>query len=61
MNLDNLKNEVKKEEGYKLEVYIDTEGYPTGGYGHKIIDGEEIPTTKDICRAPAGALQISMW
>jgi len=47
MNLEDLKNEIKKEEGYRLEVYIDTEGFPTGGYGHKIIDGEEIPTTKE--------------
>jgi hypothetical protein len=31
MNLEDLKEEIKKEEGYKLEVYIDTEGYPTGG------------------------------
>ena len=24
MNLEHLKEEIKKEEGYKLEVYIDT-------------------------------------
>lgn len=47
MNLEHLKEEIKKEEGYRLEVYTDTEGYPTGGYGHKIIDGEVIPTTKE--------------
>jgi|TARA_Y100000114_G_scaffold25245_1_gene20936 lysozyme len=69
MNLDNLKNEIKKEEGYRLEVYTDTEGYPTGGYGHKIIDGEEIPTTKegweelfekDFARAYEGGMNICM-
>jgi lysozyme len=67
MNLEDLKNEIKKEEGYRLEVYIDTEGFPTGGYGHKIIDGEKIPTTKegweelfekDFSRACEGAVNI---
>jgi lysozyme len=67
MNLEDLKNEIKKEEGYRLEVYIDTEGFPTGGYGHKIIDGEKIPTTKegweelfekDFSRACEGAMNI---
>jgi len=47
MLLDHLKEEIKKEEGYRLEIYLDTEGFPTGGYGHKIIEGEEIPTTKE--------------
>ena len=47
MLLNHLKEEIKKEEGYRLEVYPDTEGFPTGGYGHKIIEGEEIPTTKE--------------
>ena len=67
MNLEDLKNEIKKEEGYRLEVYIDTEGFPTGGYGHKIIDGEKIPTTKegweelfekDFARACEGGMNI---
>ena len=67
MNLEDLKNEIKKEEGYRLEVYIDTEGFPTGGYGNKIIDGEKIPTTKegweelfekDFSRACEGAMNI---
>ena len=47
MTLEELKEEIKQEEGFRLEPYIDTEGYPTGGYGHKIIDGEKIPTTKE--------------
>ncbi|MDA1210218.1 MAG: glycoside hydrolase family protein [Bacteroidetes bacterium] len=67
INLENLKEEIKKEEGYRLEVYTDTEGFPTGGYGHKIIDGEEIPTTKegweelfekDFARACEGGMNI---
>ena len=67
INLENLQEEIKKEEGYRLEVYTDTEGFPTGGYGHKIIDGEEIPTTKegweelfekDFARACEGGMNI---
>ena len=67
INLEDLKEEIKKEEGYRLEVYTDTEGFPTGGYGHKIIDGEEIPTTKegweelfekDFARACEGGMNI---
>lgn len=67
MNLEHLKEEIKLEEGFRLEPYIDTEGYPTGGYGHKIIDGEEIPTTKqgweelfekDFARACEGGMNI---
>ena len=40
------KTHIKSEEGYKLEAYKCTEGYLTGGYGHRIMDGEAIPSTK---------------
>ena len=41
------KTHIKTEEGYKLEPYKCTEGYLTGGYGHRIMEGEKVPTTKD--------------
>jgi len=44
---DALREQIKEHEGYRLDVYKDTLGFDTGGYGHKIILGEEIPTTKE--------------
>lgn len=38
-----LKERIKEHEGYCETVYKDTLGFPTGGYGHKIIPGEPIP------------------
>tara|TARA_B100001094_G_scaffold318445_1_gene362026 strand:+ start:3121 stop:3561 length:441 start_codon:yes stop_codon:yes gene_type:complete len=43
----NLKEQIKQHEGYRLDVYKDTLGFDTGGYGHKILPNEEIPTTKE--------------
>ena len=34
--LQSLKDQLKTDEGYKDEIYIDTEGYPTFGIGHLI-------------------------
>ena len=42
-----LMDRVKEHEGYRLDPYLCTEGFLTGGYGHKILDGEDIPTTKE--------------
>lgn len=44
---DALKHRIKEHEGYRLDPYKDTLGYLTGGYGHKIEKGEDIPTTKE--------------
>ena len=44
---DALREQIKEHEGYRLDVYKDTLGFDTGGYGHKIIPGEDIPTTKE--------------
>jgi lysozyme len=41
-----LKERIKKHEGYCKTVYKDTLGFETGGYGHKIIPGESIPTDR---------------
>tara|TARA_R100001443_G_scaffold48680_1_gene61088 strand:- start:12 stop:455 length:444 start_codon:yes stop_codon:yes gene_type:complete len=45
--MNDIKERIKGHEGYRLEPYLCTEGHKTGGYGHKILDGEEIPTTQD--------------
>ena len=42
-----LKERIKEHEGYCETVYKDTLGFETGGYGHKIIPGEDIPTDRD--------------
>ena len=47
MSFDNVKERIKKHEGYRLEPYYCTEGHLTGGYGHKILDGEEVPTDEE--------------
>jgi len=46
------KQSIKKHEGYSLEPYNltyngVTESWQTGGWGHKILPGEEIPTTEE--------------
>ena len=46
MSYKNIKKSIKLHEGYRLEPYYCTENFLTGGYGHKIIDGEDIPTDK---------------
>jgi lysozyme len=48
MNIKNFtKDSIKSHEGYRLDPYECTEGFLTGGYGHKILEGEEVPTTKE--------------
>tara|TARA_R100000081_G_C4732433_1_gene124139 strand:+ start:92 stop:517 length:426 start_codon:yes stop_codon:yes gene_type:complete len=47
MSFEELKNRIKKHEGYRVDVYKCSEGFDTGGYGHKIIPGEDIPTTEE--------------
>lgn len=36
MNIERLKKQLKIDEGYKCEVYLDSEGLPTCGIGHLI-------------------------
>ena len=63
------KTHVKTEEGYKLEAYKCTEGYLKCGYGHRIMEGEAIPSTKrgwidifekDFSKAENGAQELLM-
>jgi lysozyme len=35
---------LKREEGFRGEVYYDAAGYPTIGYGHKLLPGESFDT-----------------
>ena len=42
-----LEERIKKHEGYLVEPYTDTRGFLTGGYGHKILEGEEVPTDQE--------------
>ena len=64
---ETLEAKIKRHEGYMVQPYTDTEGFLTGGYGHKIIEGEEIPTDKegweelfqkDFAKAKAGAKRL---
>ena len=69
MDINQTKEAVKKEEGFRLQVYTCTEGHLTGGYGHKMLEGEVAPTThqgwleifeRDFARAVTGAEDLLM-
>ena len=44
--MEEVKARIKAHEGYRLEPYKDTLGFLTGGWGHKILAGEDLPTSK---------------
>ena len=44
--MDIVKARIKAHEGYRLEPYKDTLGFLTGGWGHKILGGEEVPESE---------------
>tara|TARA_B100001121_G_scaffold247543_1_gene222894 strand:+ start:1384 stop:1824 length:441 start_codon:yes stop_codon:yes gene_type:complete len=44
---DRVKESIKIHEGFRMEPYLCTEKHLTGGWGHKIIDGEMIPYTEE--------------
>ena len=69
MDINQTKEAVKKEEGFRLETYRCTEGHLTGGYGHKMLKDEVAPTThqgwleifeRDFARAVTGAEDLLM-
>tara|TARA_B110000037_G_scaffold164910_1_gene186506 strand:+ start:1878 stop:2297 length:420 start_codon:yes stop_codon:yes gene_type:complete len=69
MDIEQTKAEIKKEEGFRMETYKCTEGHLTGGYGHKMLDGETPPTDmagwnklfeRDFARAMSGAEELLM-
>jgi len=69
MDIEQTKEAVKKEEGYRLETYRCTEGHLTGGYGHKMLEGEVPPKDhagwlkifeRDFARAVTGTDDLLM-
>jgi len=67
MDIEQTKAEIKKEEGFRMEVYKDTLGFSTGGYGHKMLEGEDAPTDmagwtklfeRDFAKAVSGADEL---
>lgn len=38
-----VKAMIKRHEGYRGHIYIDTVGVPTGGYGHAFLPGSTLP------------------
>ncbi len=42
MNTEEIKNLIKRHEGYRDRVYIDSVGVPTSGYGHAHLEGSKI-------------------
>mgnify|MGYP003627788345 CR=1 FL=1 len=44
---DLLEERIKKHEGYMREPYTDTLGFLTGGFGHRILKGETLPTDRE--------------
>ena len=69
MDIEQTKEAVKKEEGFRLETYKCTEGHLTGGYGHKMLEGEVPPTDhagwlkifeRDFAKAMTGAEELLM-
>ena len=41
--IEKTKEQIKKHEGYRNEIYLDTVGVPTGGYGHAFHVGSSLP------------------
>ena len=60
MNLEELKEHIKFEEGIKYEIYRCSEGYPTAGIGHLITEWDE-----DYFDKPVGTKvskeQVAKW
>ena len=51
-------SEIKAQEGLKLEVYADTLGNPTVGYGHLVLAGEGLKLGDKITQDQADALLV---
>jgi len=43
MNTDEVMDFIKKHEGYRRSIYVDTVGVPTGGYGHAFLRDSRLP------------------
>jgi len=47
MTLENTAEMIKRHEGLRNNIYLDTVGVPTGGWGHAFHVGSELPF--DVC------------
>ena len=47
MTYDEIKESIRVHEGMRVQPYRCTEGHLTGGIGHKIHEGEEIPMDEE--------------
>ena len=60
MNLEELKEDLIKEEGLKYEIYRCSEGYPTAGIGHLITEWDEeyysLPIGSEVSKE-----QVDKW
>ena len=60
MNLEELKEDLIREEGLKYEIYRCSEGYPTAGIGHLITEWDEeyygLPIGSEVSKE-----QIDKW
>ncbi len=65
---------IQESEGYRLDVYMDTTGNPTVGYGHKVLPGDNLKIgdtiteeranelfASDYATHAAGARQLDNW
>ena len=43
MNDKDIQEMIKRHEGYRDRVYMDSVGVPTGGYGHAFLNGSPLP------------------
>ena len=47
--MTSLEERIKKHEGYRDVIYLDSEGYPTCGWGHHLRVGSKVP--KEVSEA----------
>jgi lysozyme len=43
MSFDEAADLIKKHEGFSHRIYLDTQGVPTGGWGHAFLEGSKLP------------------
>jgi lysozyme len=47
MTNEDIQTMIKKHEGFKTTIYLDTEGVPTAGWGHAFLVNSVVP--EDVC------------
>jgi len=51
---------LKEHEGFRSHVYLDSAGYPTIGFGHKLLPGEAFPNGVTVAQAEQLLFQDTM-